>query len=50
MLPLALSFLSHDLFAVDLHAFALLKEGAAYNDYLGDLRLLLKNSQAGIPS
>ena len=50
MLPVALSFLSHDLSAVDFDAFALLKEGAAYNDYLGELRLLLKNPQAGIPS
>ena len=50
MLPVALSFLSHDLSAGDFDAFALLKEGAAYNDYLGELRLLLKNPQAGIPS
>ena len=50
MLPVALSFLSHDLSAVDFDAFALLKEGAAYNDYLGELRLFLKNPQAGIPS
>ena len=50
MLPVALSFLSHDLSAVDFDAFALLKEGAAYNDYLGELRLFLKNLQAGIPS
>ena len=50
MLPVALSFLSHDLSAGDFDAFALLKEGAAYNDYLGELRLFLKNPQAGIPS
>ena len=50
MLPVALSFLSHDLSAGDFDAFALSKEGAAYNDYLGELRLFLKNPQAGIPS
>ena len=50
MFLVALSFSSHDLSAVDVDAFALLKEDAAYKDYLGELLLLLMNPQAGIPS